>query len=173
MGYLFEFLINSEKTQIVINIISILGFITSSFLVVNKFIANRKNITIKIHDYTSYTEIKQFFLTIQNNSNLPICIHSFTLEYSEKTFYCELIPKKIRGDSDSLIKSPMFPINLAPKQGFQCFLEFLNCEGIELAQGKTIVFQIQTNRGQLKRELILGPISYYLHTKEQWRESLH
>ncbi len=155
---------NFDLVQNIYNVMAILGFCASAFLCVRVYINSRKNIAIKVVDYNKHDHVVQFFLCIQNNSDKPLCIDSIEIPNGVQ---CELIPKKI---TDKL-STPMFPLNLSGHQGSFYFLEFLYCADIELAPGKTIVFLVHTNRGQIETSLTLGNISYYLHTREQYLQS--
>ena len=44
---------------------------------------------------------------------------------------------------------------------FTCFLMFLNCQDIELIPGKTVDFEVYTNRKVLKKSLILSQPDHY------------
>jgi len=128
------------------------------------YCSNRKKIGITVFDYVVYpNSAVQFFVHIQNRSLSPICIISFALFLNGKEVACELSPKKIRGAGSDLITSSPFPINLAPKQGYQCYLEFIKCKNISLIPDKKVVFVIHTNRGPIKKCVTLGGISHYLH----------
>lgn len=128
------------------------------------WVTSRKNIELKIFDYTSYHgTIAQLFVHFQNQSHASICIISVGLIFNGYEVCCELIPKKIRGENDSLIKTPMFPINLIGNQGALYFLEFVGFEQIQLTPGSKIVLLINTNHGQIRKSVTLSDTSRYLH----------
>lgn len=145
-------------------VLALIGSVGTVLGWIYTFITSQRKIDIEIYDYTSYIgKIAQFFIHFQNQSFLPICIMSVTLVYNGVETCCELIPKKIRGSENDLIKSPMFPINLVAKQGCLYFLEFVNCEQISLTPGSKVDFSINTNRGKIHKSVILSDISHYLH----------
>ncbi len=154
---------SSVSSQWVYNIFGILGFVMSGLIFLIRLFSRRKKIDLQVYDYTKHSYVIQLFVNIQNNSYSSICIHSISLVNGDSSFSCELIPKKIKGSGDDLIKTPMFPLNLSPRHGFQCFLEFLFCEEIQLAPDKTLDLKIHTNRGVINKSLTLGNTSHYLH----------
>ena len=153
-------------SQDIYNLLGIAGFLLSAILFLSQLVTHRSNISLKIYDYKKIATIVQIFINIQNNSSASLCIHSFSIINGSKIYLCELIPKKIRGHEETLCLTPMFPLNLAPYQGYQCFLEFLFCEDIQLGPGKTLALKIHTNRGVIDKSVILGNISHYLHTRK-------
>lgn len=156
-----NFLLTKENITF---LFSVIGFFGTATGWIYYWITTRKKIDITIFDYSSpFGSIAQFFVHFQNQSHSPICIVSIDLVHSSKKICCELIPKKIRGTERDMLKTPMFPINLYGKQGYLCFLEFVNCEHIQLAPGNTVVFLINTNRGQVRKSVILSKTSRYLH----------
>ena len=160
------FLNDYDLIQKILNILTIISFCVSIYLFVSKKISERRNIKISILDHAERaTQVVQFFIYIQNCSNSPITISSICIVNSNKLYPCELLPKKIKGSGSDILKTPMFPINFSPKQGHQCFLEFLYCEDVQLIAGKTVDLQIHTNRGVINKSLILPHISHYLHNK--------
>lgn len=162
----FLALFTSENTQTVYNLFGILGFALSAFLWLVLFFNSRKNLKIEIKDaHRLNGSVVQFFLFVYNSSSNPICISSFELIGDNASSTCELIPKLIIEGKSSSIFTPSFPINISAHQGFPCFLEFLNCQDIPLEIGKTVVFLIHTNRGEVNKSLILPNTSHYLHKK--------
>lgn len=143
--------------------IAIVGFAGTIISWIASFLRHRRNISVQIIDYAQRLHVIQLFIRIQNNSSAPLAIHSVSISGHDDTFSCELIPKRIREFDSDPTKSPMFPINLVAKQGYQCFLEFLYCEDIELAPGKTIGLIIHSNRGPINKSVTLGNTSHYLH----------
>lgn len=139
---------------------ALVGFIGTVFT----WFLNRRNIQITIFDHiTCIGTVAQFFMHIQNQSFSPICISSMSLIHNGNKIECELLPKKIRSSGSDLITTPMFPINLSPRQGCLNFYEFINCQDISLVPGKKVDFVIYTNRGPIKKTVTLGEISHYLH----------
>ena len=103
------------------------------------------------------------YLYLQNNSNSPLTISGISIVHNDKKYPCELIPKKIRGKGENLIKTPMFPINLSPNQGVLFPFEFLNCQDIEISPDKKIVLEIYTNRKMIEKSLTLDLPNTLLH----------
>jgi len=154
-----------DFVQLIFNILSILGFIMSGILTAVQIFSKRKNINVFVCDYAKRTSVVQLFTFIQNNSKAGITINSFSIIENDKQLQCELIPKTIYKKDTKFIMSPMFPINLAPNQGYSCFLEFLFCEEIQLYPDKILHLRIHTNLGTIDKSLILGSTSHYLHKK--------
>ena len=157
----FNFLTKENITFI----LSVAGSLLGVINFIHTFISNRKNIDIKILDYTQINHVVQFFLYIQNQSASQICISSISIHHEGKHIFCELIPKKIRKTNDTLICTPMFPLNLAPLCGYQYFFEFLDCPNNLVAPEKTVEVVIHTNRGPIKKSVNLGDKSHYLHIR--------
>lgn len=155
--------ISPNFIQAMYNLLGILGFLMSAILFITHLLSRRKKIRIKVHDYTKIRHVVQLFINLQNYSSSSLCIHSISLINDSSEFPCELLPKAIRESGHQLITTPMFPLNLSPHQGFQCFLEFLFCEDIQLVADKTLVLKIYTNRGVINKSVTLGNISHYLH----------
>ena len=118
-----------------------------------------------------YEGIVQLFILFQNNSSKPLSISSVAIRRPSEIQTCELVPKPIRGKEPNTLKTPWFPLNLSPHEGVLHCLEFLFCKDIELGLGKTVVFQIHTNRGVVEKAVALDKISYYLHTMEEFEYS--
>ena len=146
-------------------ILALIGSIGSICGWIYTFITTRKRIEIDIVDYSALRNVAQFFINIQNKSFSPICINSISFLYDGNYVHCELIPKKIRGRDNELLCTPMFPLNLSPRQGCLHFFEFVNCPNISLDSDKKVSFVIHTNRGPIKTSVILGDTSRYLHIK--------
>lgn len=143
--------------------LALISSVLSIFSTLHILISSRKNISIEIFDYTKVYKTVQFFMYVQNKSHLPICISCISIIYDDKKYPCELIPKKIRGTGEELIRTPQFPLNLTPQHGIHSFFEFVNSPDIELTPGKNVDFLIYTNRGVLKKSITLPEKSHYLH----------
>lgn len=143
--------------------LALISSVLSIFSTLHILISSRKNISIEIFDYTKVYKTVQFFMYVQNKSHLPICISCISIIYDDKKYPCELIPKKIRGTGEDLIRTPQFPLNLTPQYGIHSFFEFVNSPDIELTLGKNVDFLIYTNRGVLKKSVVLPEKSHYLH----------
>lgn len=161
---ILEYLKNEIFTQNICNILGCISFFGTAYLYFRRWISGRKNLEVSIIDYSKpFGRIAQFFISFQNHSSSPITIQTVSIFHNGNEYPCELIPKKIKGKNESLITTPMFPINLAPAQGYLCYLEFLNCEDIPTSDGKTISLKIHTNRGLIEKSIVLGSTAHYLH----------
>lgn len=175
---LITFLSDNDGIKYVYNCMAVLAFVGCAALYALSFFRARRKIIFSVIDYRkSFGHICSFFVYIHNQSSLPLCIKSISIYQNGKLYRCELVPKLIRGQGECLLKSPAFPLNLSAKEGGMYFLEFLFCEDIELDRGKKVDFQVHTNRGVIKLNAVLGNISYYLHTREEFlktqQEEIH
>ncbi len=161
----YAILQNNNLVQNICNIFTCLSFIGTLYLLLCQLVKNRKNLSVSVIDYASRQGSVFLMLLFQNNSLLPLTVSSIHIVHGEKHYQCELIPKKIRGKNALLIMSPLFPLNLAPKEGRQCFLEFLFAEDIPLDYDKKVVLQIHSNRGLISKQITLGHKSHYLNNK--------
>lgn len=155
--------------QIVLNLISVLAFGMSAATWIFTIIKNRKNLSMEIIDYRKYTKSAHFYVCVTNKSQSPISITSIKIPNISS---CVLEPRVVREFIDSKtktitdkIKTPAFPINLQGKEGLNCYLEFLAFQETSLFQGKIIDFEIYTNRGLIKKSIVLGSTERYLHSK--------
>lgn len=153
--------------QFVLNILTILAFVMSLATWITEAVRRKRKVSLTIFDYRYWPvhSVVQFFMTIQNDSSIPICITAISLECDGKLFACELEPKRIKGSDENPVKTPTFPINISPRQGMGCYLEFVYAPNIPLADGKKVDFLIDSNRGELRKSVFLGPEGYYLHTR--------
>lgn len=161
----YAILQNNNLVQNICNIFTCLSFIGTLYLLLCQLVKNRKNLSVSVIDYASRQGSVFLMLLFQNNSLLPLSVSSIHIVHGEKHYQCELIPKKIRGKNALLIMSPLFPLNLAPKEDRQCFLEFLFAEDIPLDYDKKVVLQIHSNRGLISKQITLGHKSHYLNNK--------
>lgn len=161
---ILKLLCSADSSQILYNILGILGFALSALIWICTFLNNRTRLTVKVKDYRKYFEkVIQLYLYIQNDSDNAIVISGLSLLHNKQQYPCELLPKKIRGKGDDLIKTPLFPINLSPCQGVLLPFEFLDCQDIELSPDKTIALEIHTNRKKIEKSLTLDQPGYLLH----------
>lgn len=143
---------------------SVIGFIGTIYGSIRVFYIGRKRIDCEIIDHVKLqSNIVQFFIYVNNSSSNPLCISYISLVYDDVSVRCELLQKKTRLLGGILYRTPLFPLNLAPHVGTICFLEFLKCPDIELAPDKTVVLEFHTNRGMIKKSLILPQPAHYLH----------
>lgn len=150
--------------QIIFNLLSIFGFLMSGILFLQKIYKQKKDVSLRIYDYSQQGDIIQLYMLIQNNSSRPITVQHIAL-VSDSSFTCELIEKKIVWHGDLLFYSSPFPISLHPYGGDLRFFEFVDCVGIQTSPGKTLDFQIQTNLGPINKSLTLGLKGHYLNRK--------
>lgn len=156
--------ITTATTQDTYNILGIIGFILSALIWIYTYRKNRVLLDVEIKDYTKvFGRVVQLYLYIQNNSGSPLTISGISIVHNEKKYPCVLLPRKIRGTGEDLIKTPMFPINLSPHEGILLPFEFSNCQDIELALDKTVALEIYTNRKMIEKSLILGRPDHLLH----------
>ena len=156
-------LINKENITFALSIFGATGTILTWVI---STIKHRKNIKLSVIDYNSWKNINQFFITIQNKSHSKISISSIQIVHNKQLICCELEPKIIKSRTNApATYTPQFPLNINGMEGFSVYLEFINCQDMLLTHGKTVDFQVYTNRGQIKKSIILGDISHYLHSK--------
>lgn len=154
----------TDSIQSLYNLLGITGFLLSAIIWIYTIFQKRCDLFLDIKDYTKvFGRVIQLYLYIQNLSDSPITISGISIAHNNTFFPCELLPKKIRGEGDSLIKTPMFPINLAPHQGILVPFEFLNCQDIALTPYKTLDLEIYTNRKVLRKSLTLVQPDHLLH----------
>ncbi len=154
--------------EIITFILACIGSVGTICMGIYNFFARRPKLELLIHDYTSYDyQVIQFFIHLQNQSSTPLCISSVSITWDGAETECELVPKRIRNYPAYSIRTPMFPINLFAQQGTTCFLEFVCLDPFrtEPAPGKTVLFVISTNRGQIRKYVSLSNTSHYLHMK--------
>ena len=150
--------------QNILNVISVLAFIMSSVTWFCTALNRSIKFSIEVNDYAKYKKSVQFYLYMQNNSGKPITISGLSIIYKNQKFPCRMIPNVLRTqDGSPLITTPFLPVNFAPHQGLCHAFEFSHCPDIELAPGKTVDFEIYTNRKVLKRSVILGNMDEILH----------
>ena len=143
--------------QNLLNLISILAFIMSSITWFCTALNRSIKFSVEVKDYAKYKKSVQFYLYMQNNSGKPITISGLAIVYKNQKFPCKMLPSVLRDkDQKPLVTTPLLPVNFAPHQGLCHAFEFSHCPDIELAPGKTVDFEIYTNRKVLKRSVILG-----------------
>lgn len=140
-----------------------IGSIGTFFTAVKAIYSGRKRISVEIIDFSNPLRTVQFYLFLQNHSTNPLCISYISLKVGSSYVRCELLQKKIREKSGVLYRTPLFPLNLEANTGISLFIEFLCCLNIELVPGSTVSFEFHTNRGVIKKSLILPQQSRYLH----------
>lgn len=155
---------STDSFQSVYNIFGVIGFLLSALLWISTWFNNRCKLTLEVKDYTKiFGRVVQIYLYIHNDSGVPITITGLSIAHNNTFYPCELLPKKIRGEGDSLVKTPTFPISLSPHQGILVPFEFLNCQDIALTPYKTFDLEIYTNRKALRKSLTLVQPDHLLH----------
>lgn len=151
------------NVDFVLDLMTILSFLTSSILFICKVLYSRKKVDFEIIDYVKVGHVVQLFAFIYNKSSSSISISSICINHDNRYFQCELIPKKIIKREENLITTPPFPLNLNPQESRSCFLEFLYCKEISVKKGNLLSLTIHTNRGKITKDLYLPDKSHYLH----------
>ena len=157
-------------------LISVIGFILTTYQLIRNVILSRENYVISVIDYVKRRDdCIQFLFGIENRSSYPLCI-------SEITFYgitCELERKAIRQRPSSwnFQSTGNFPLCIQAHSSQYVYVEFLDvpCDTfphIQLCRGTTVTFGIRSTRSLAQKKLMLGDISHYLHTMAQHREYL-
>lgn len=146
-------------------LIAVISFCLSVFSLIKSAIQNRESYEIKLIDYaTRKKDIVQFMVVILNYSANPLSIVSFSA--GETT--CELVSKAIRGypENWNFRSTPNFPVCI-PAHGCQyAYLEFVGYQGIPLAPGTKLTFEIRSTHQRRSKTVLLGDTSHYLHTRE-------
>ena len=153
--------------QNLLNLISILAFIMSSITWFCTALNRSIKFSIEVKDYVEYRNAVQFYLYMQNNSGRPITVSGISIIYNDQNFPCRMLPSLLRSQGQNpVITTPFLPVNFAPHQGSCYAFEFLHCPEIGLIPGKTVDFEIYTNRKVLKRSVVLGNTCEILHLRK-------
>lgn len=149
-------------------IISFGSLCISGFILVSNHMKSKESYDISVIDYAKpFNHVFQMLIVITNYSDSPLTISSV---YCAGTI-CELQPKKIRGvpGQFGFCATPQFPLCI-PAHGCQyVYLEFLNYPHTAPTPGTTLSLKIYSTRKMELKNVLLGDISHYLHTKEQLR----
>lgn len=140
-------------------VISLIALGLSIYNFVYNLINQKCNIKIVVHKNMKYRNTQQFFVTIQNCSQLPVSITSIRLNNSN---YCILEPtivkENIRKSGGSIIsrtetKSMHFPINLNSLESTSGYLEFRNVNNFDI---DNFFFTLFTNRKSVTIKQIIN-----------------
>lgn len=141
------------------DVISLIALGLSIYNFVYNLINQKCNIKIVVHKNMQYRNTQQFFVTIQNCSQLPVSITSICLNDSN---YCILEPiiikENIRKSGGSIIsrtetKSMYFPINLNSLESASGYLEFRNVNDFDI---DNFFFTLFTNRKSVTIKQIIN-----------------
>ncbi len=158
MKDVFDFIVKNLSI-----IISIIALIVSMTNLIYLIITNKKNIHLKIDNYTKgNVHDKEFYffnVTITNKSRLSIAINEITINYRRKSYSFLKSPRLLfegqtmRGKEiirKKEIYSIKFPININGLCSEQMFLVMRGPQDFE--NGK-VKINVKTSRGQVKRRL--------------------
>lgn len=167
MDYLIQFLtaINWEL------IIAFISLFLSVFAIISNALRSKEKYNVSIIDYKFIgPDILQLLIGLTNQSDSPLIIKSIFCN----GFECELESKPIKGIQGKLNFSatPNFPVCI-PSHGCQyVYLEFLDYKHTAPGFGTTLTLEICSTRHAVQKNLLLGHISHYLHTREQYKDFL-
>ena len=167
MDYLIKFLtaINWEL------IIAFISLFLSVFAIISNALRSKGKYNVSIIDYKFIDpDILQLLIGLTNQSDSPLIIKSISCN----GFDCELEPKQIKGIQGKFgfFATPNFPVCI-PSHGCQyAYLEFLNYKHIAPSYGTTLTLEICSTRHSVRKNLLLGHISHYLRTREQYKDYL-
>lgn len=148
-----------------LDIISILAFLISVYLLVDKIISSRVSIDLKVLNFKVYDNVEaQFLIMFENRSNLSISITGIHILGNNTLYSCYFQPRRVKESTrrinneviERLTTSTLaLPINLTPLGGTTGYISFR--DGLEdLVQPEKILnLQVDTNRGRVKKSLLL------------------
>lgn len=154
--------------QIIVNLIAIASFILSASSWIHSVISRRIRLDFDVIDYRTYRHSCKIYCCLTNSSSLPIVINSVAILINGVPFDCFLQPLVARRLQGVCHYTASFPLNINAGEGLQKYIEyryFPDDKPIQLTQGKTVAFQIRTNRGLLNKSVVLGPPAHYLRTQ--------
>lgn len=152
-------------------LIALAGFSMSLITALRNFITSREAYSIEVIDYAfrSPRDI-QLLICMTNKSENSLSV----IDISVFGTTCELYPKKILGKPENWYFRHTAPFPLCiPAHGCQMlYLEFLdgNFQAGQLAPGKRVDLEIRSTRKQVRKTVILGNESHYLHTRNRTPE---
>ncbi len=144
---------NNHKDCIAL-IISIISLLISFYNFIYAYLNKKTKLRISINTHDFHETTHQFFITIENRSQLPVSISNIKLN---KSYYCVLEPTCIRENikysghdviSRNEIKTVSFPISLNPLESRSAYLEFRNVDNFDINH---ITFSLFTNRKYIKK----------------------
>ena len=148
-------------SNIAIDIVGVLGFCLSLFLVVREYAKQRENYRIEIVDYSTPLSTCLFLVCIENLASVPLVITEIVYDGAR----CELVPRRISttASHDNPTFTPQFPLSVPAGGASYCYIEFLHETRSPLDPGKAVTFQIRTTRKLERKTVVLGSTSHYLH----------
>lgn len=148
-------------------IVALLSFVMSAATWGRDLWLRRNRIDLAVIDFTAYRgKCVQFYLRLHNRSTIPASVSHISVTIDGVTLECELDQKLIRiTKAGHHLHSPAFPLNLPPRAFTAVYLEFLTPQDMQLAPGKTVVFEVHTSRGTIAKTIPLPPAGRYLHTR--------
>ena len=150
-----------DDFQNLANIAAVFGFGLSVINAVSMAASSMQRFKIRVIDYDDTGVSVRFMLCIDNRSARPLTITGVTF----RKVLCELEPKKIRNAPESwnFVATPRFPIRVSARSSVAVYLEFVGCARNQLHQRKAVTFQIRTTFRQVRKTVLLGSKSHYLH----------
>lgn len=149
---MLETIINFIKSHFTI-LISLTSLTLSLYNFIYNLVCRKCKVKIIIHNHSNMSNTHQFYVTIQNCSQLPISISSICIN---KSYFCILEPSMIeehihrKGNnivSRTETKTIPFPINLNSLQSYSGYLEFRNVHNFDKNNFTLTIF---TNRKVIK-----------------------
>lgn len=141
-------------TAIITIIISTISLILSIYNFAYALLCKRCKIKVIIHAHYFNDKTHQLFVTIQNQSQLPISISSIKINKSNSCILePSLVKECIRRSGKEIVsrietKTIPFPINLNSLEGKSGYLEFRDVENFDIDNINLLLF---TNRKSIKR----------------------
>ena len=145
-------------------ILAVVGFCGTVYSGIAAFILSRARLRAKIIDYAQYGENTRYLIELRNLSTNPISVSLISIKEGRVLYPCERLRARIREFAGLLYRTPMFPLNLAPRTSYLYFLEFHASPKIALTSGTMLYFSFDTNRGTITKKLCLSDTDRYLHT---------
>lgn len=157
----------SPNIQDIYNVLSIIGFILSAVITIYTWQKSRECYQISVIDYEVRHSVLQLLITVSNRSSNPLVIHTISCDGTD----CELEPKPIRGKPDSFgfAATPRFPLCIEAHGCQYAYLEFVDYPHTSPTPGTNLTLEIHSTRKQVRKTLLLGDKSHYLHTRAQFR----
>ena len=145
-------------------VLGIIGSLGTFIGALRLFFSSRIHLEVRIEDATKIRNIVQLFVEFENKSSSPITISRICIKHGSSEHSCELLEKRIRHMPGGITyKTPLFPLNLFARTGYLYFLEFVDAQDISIAPGNKVDVVMYTNRGKIKKNLLLPAPGRYLH----------
>ena len=154
---MYQFIIDNK--DIIAPIVSSIALVLSFYNFLYALFCKRCKVKIIVHNHYFSDKTHQFFVTIQNCSQLPISISSLQIN---RLYSCVLEPtlvkENIRRSGKEIIsrvetKTIPFPINLNSLESRSGYLEFRNIENFDINNFSLSIF---TNRRNIKNVKIIN-----------------